>query len=112
MSTIFMFARVPTLLSFLSPRLLHDFCSATIRGHALYVLDGKADSFVTMEANETGTAEIWASVGAALRVSGKFVAASTRNKDSRGGGGGVGGGVDGGTGLPAEVFTFIVRSPN
>ena len=103
MSTIFMFARVPTLLSFLSPRLLHDFCSATIRGHALYVLDGKADSFVTMEANETGTAEIWASVGAALRISGKFVAASAQNKDSRG----VGGGVGGGTGLPAEVSLFV-----
>ena len=62
-----------------------------------------ANSFVTMEANETGTAEIWASVGAALRISGKFVAASAQNKDSRG----VGGGVGGGTGLPAAVSLFV-----
>ena len=79
--------------------LLHDFCSAAIRGHALYVLDGKANSFVTMEANETGTAAIWSAVGTALRTAGQFVPPAAQKEQREDGS--IGGG------LPAEVAVFV-----
>ena len=52
--------------------ILHDLAAATIRGHALYILDPKASEFVDPDSNEsdpgTSTADIWGGVQRAIQT--------------------------------------------
>ena len=50
--------------------MLHDFCSAAIRGHGLYILDSKASTFVNSapHSNNNGTIAVWAAVQTAVQT--------------------------------------------
>ena len=55
--------------------LLHDFTSAAVRGHALYVLDPKTSCFYNATAN--GTDAIWAAVGRAVSAASLYKRSSS-----------------------------------
>jgi hypothetical protein len=68
--------------------LLHDFTSAAVRGHALYVLDPKTSCFYNATANATD--KIWAAVGRAVSTASLYK--RSRSEDE---------------GLAAEVAVFV-----
>jgi hypothetical protein len=68
--------------------LRHDFASAAVRGHALYVLDPKTSCFYNATANATSA--IWAAVGRAVSAASLYKRSSSE-----------------GEGLAAEVAVFV-----